>query len=75
MPKLPEKYVLVAAGGGVAKKTAGDENNYPNCQKAIEEMRLENRVKLMVNVSDEVRRILFNACDLYVSPNIKVPER
>lgn len=73
MPKLPENYVLIAAGGAIASKTAGDENNYSNCEKAVREMNLENRVKLLVNLPREDIKVLFNACDLYISPNIKVP--
>ena len=73
MPKLPEDYILVAAGGGIAKKTAGDKNYYPKCKKAVEDLRMENRVKLMLNLKRSDIKILFNACDLYISPNIKVP--
>jgi glycosyltransferase involved in cell wall biosynthesis len=73
MPNLPENYVLVAAGGGIAKKTAGDENYFPKCQKAARELGLENRVKLILNIKRSDMKILFNACDLYISPNIKVP--
>jgi phosphatidylinositol alpha-1,6-mannosyltransferase len=72
MPELPENYVLLAAGGAIASKTAGDENNYPNCEKAVVELGLTNRVKLLVNLPREEIKILFNACDLYISPNIKV---
>lgn len=73
MPKLPENYILIAAGGAIASKTAGDENNYPNCAKAIRELNLENRVKLLINLPRKDLKILFNTCDIYVSPNIKVP--
>lgn len=73
MPELPENYILAAAGGGVANKTAGDENYYPKCKKAIEELGFENRVKLMLNLEREKLKTLFNACDIYISPNIKVP--
>jgi glycosyltransferase involved in cell wall biosynthesis len=73
MPKLPENYLLVAAGGGIAKKTAGDENYYPKCEKAVEDLGMENRVKLMLNLERPEIKTLFNTCDLYISPNIKVP--
>ena len=73
MPKLPENFILVAAGGMVYNKTAGDENDYPNAQKAIQDLHLENRVKLMGNLPRPDMKILFNAADVYVSPNIKVP--
>jgi len=73
MPRLPENYILVAAGGAIAKKTAGDENNYPNCERAVRETRLEKRVKLLVNLPRMDMKTLFNASYLYISPNIKVP--
>jgi len=72
MPKLPENFILVAAGGAIASKTAGDENNLINCQKATEELGLEKRVKLLVNIPREQMKILFNTADIYISPNIKV---
>ncbi len=73
MPKLPENYVLAAAGGGIAQKTVGDENFYPKCKKAVKELRLENRVKLLLNLPRSDMKTLFNSCDLYISPNIKAP--
>jgi len=72
MTKLPNNYFLVAAGGGISKKTAGDENNLPNCEKAIKDLELQDRVRLMVNLEREKIKILFNTADLYISPNIKV---
>ena len=73
MPKLPENYILVAAGGAVAAKTAGDGNNYPNCIKAVKELKLENRVKFFINLPRKDIKILFNVCDVFIQPNIKVP--
>lgn len=72
MPKLPENYILVAAGGAVAAKTAGDENNYPNCVKAVKELNLEKRVKFFINLPRESMKILFNTCDIFIQPNIKI---
>lgn len=73
MPKLPENYILVAAGGGVAKKTAGDESIFSDCADCAKELDLEKRVRLIPNIPQPDMNILFNACDLYISPNIKVP--
>ena len=73
MPKLPENYILVSAGGVVASKTAGDENYFPKCLKAIKELGLENQVKMFPNLLESKMRILFNTVDLYISPNIQVP--
>lgn len=72
VPGLPENYVFVAAGAVVSNVTAGDENEFPNCEKAVRELGLEDRVKLLTNLSREDFKALFNASDLYVSPNIKV---
>lgn len=73
MPKLPEEVVFVAAGAVVAKATAGDGSVYPACQKAVQELGLESRVKLLTNLPQEHMNILFNTADLVVSPNIRVP--
>ncbi|MDR3558940.1 MAG: glycosyltransferase family 4 protein, partial [Candidatus Pacebacteria bacterium] len=72
MPQLPAEYILIAAGGGVAKNTAGDENDYPRCVNAVKELKLSERVKLFINMPRADMKVLFNACDLYISPNIKV---
>lgn len=73
MPKLPPNYILVAAGGAIAKKTAGDENNYENCAKAVRESNLSERIRLLVNIPRKDIKTIFNTCDVYISPNIKVP--
>jgi glycosyltransferase involved in cell wall biosynthesis len=73
VPKLPENYIFVAAGPMVASKTAGDENYYEHAEKAVKELHLENRVRLLTKLKRDGIKILFNSCDLYVSPNIKVP--
>ncbi|MCX6766461.1 MAG: glycosyltransferase family 4 protein [Candidatus Moranbacteria bacterium] len=73
MLNLPENYIFVAAGGGIASKTAGDENYYPKCKQAVEDLKMENRVKLLLNLKRSDIKTLFNVCDLYISPNIKVP--
>jgi glycosyltransferase involved in cell wall biosynthesis len=72
MPVLPESYILVAAGGAIANATAGDENNYANCLKAVSDMGLEDRVKLIVNIKQKDMNTIYNTCDVYISPNIKV---
>jgi phosphatidylinositol alpha-1,6-mannosyltransferase len=73
MSKLPEEYILIAAGGVVAKKTAGDKNYYPVCLKAIRDNNLGERVRLLTNLPWKKMKILFNTADLFVSPNIKIP--
>jgi phosphatidylinositol alpha-1,6-mannosyltransferase len=64
MPKLPENVIYIVAGDGPDKE---------NIQNAVSENNLEKRVKILGYVSNETRNILFNACDLFIQPNIKVP--
>jgi len=64
LPKLPENVIYIVAGDGPDKE---------NIRNAISEKNLEKRTKLLGYVSDEDRNILFNTCDLFVQPNIKVP--
>lgn len=64
LPKLPENVIYIVAGDGPDKE---------NIQSAISENNLEKRVKLLGYVSDETRNILYNTCDLFIQPNIKVP--
>jgi glycosyltransferase involved in cell wall biosynthesis len=73
VPNLPENTLFVAAGAVVGKATAGDESYYPKCVKAIRELGLENKVKLLTNLPWNDMKILFNTVDLAVSPNIRVP--
>jgi len=72
MPRLSENYILVVAGGMVAKKTTGDTNDYENIEKAVQDLNLSKRVILLTNLQRPDMKILFSTCDLYVSPNIKV---
>jgi len=72
VPRLPENYFFVAIGGIVSASAAGNENNFQKCEKAIAELRLESKVKLIGNIPENDKLILLNAADLYVSPNIKV---
>lgn len=72
MPKLPEEYVFVAMGGRVSKSTAGDEDSFTLSEKAVKKNNLEDRVRLLTNLTDEEKTILFNTVDLIVSPNINI---
>lgn len=73
LPKLPENYFFIAVGGIVSNSSAGNENVFPACQKAIDELGLEMRAKLIGNIPEHDKLILLNTADLYVSPNISVP--
>jgi len=73
MPKLVDDIVMIAAGHRVAKNTAGDPDNFLECERVIEEKGLTNRVKLLPSLSQEGIEILLNTTDLVVSPNIHHP--
>ncbi|EKE16302.1 MAG: Glycosyl transferase, group 1 family [uncultured bacterium] len=63
MPKLPENIIYIIAGDGPDKE---------NIQKAIEKNNLFSRVKMLGYVSDEIRNVLMNTCDIFIQPNIKI---
>jgi len=63
MPKLDEKILYAVAGDGPDKQNISD---------AIKETGLEKSVFLLGRVSDEVRDTLFNTCDLFIQPNIRI---
>jgi glycosyltransferase involved in cell wall biosynthesis len=73
MPRLAENVVMVATGHRVSKNTAGDPDNFEDCEKTIAENNLENRVKLMPNLLQKDLEVLLNTVDLAVSPNINYP--
>jgi glycosyltransferase involved in cell wall biosynthesis len=63
IPKLPENTLYVVAGDGIDKN---------NIEQAVTETNSAHHVKLLGYVSDEVRDILFNTCDIFIQPNIRV---
>lgn len=73
MPLLPANYILIGAGGRVAKKTVGDSDIFPDCEKNIKEKYLNGRVFLFPNIAQDKMNLLFNTVDLFISPNVKVP--
>jgi len=72
LPKLPKEYVFIAAGGVVSKKTAGDQDYFPLCQKTVREHNLKDRIHLLTNLPWKYMKILFNTADIIVSPNIRI---
>lgn len=72
MPLLPKEYVLIAAGGRVKKNTAGDQDDFINCEKAIVENHLEEQVRLFPSIPFKQVKLLYNSVDMVISPNIKV---
>jgi phosphatidylinositol alpha-1,6-mannosyltransferase len=73
MPRLAENIVMIATGYRVSKNTAGDPDNFVDCQKAIRDNQLENRVKLMPTLPQSDLEVLLNTADLVVSPNVNYP--
>ncbi len=73
MPELPKNVVMLAAGGRVARNTAGDKDDFLNSEKAILKNKLENRVKLFPAIPQADLKILLNTVDLVVSPNLHIP--
>lgn len=73
VPKLPESALFVAAGSVVGKNTAGDADYFPACERAVRELGLGDRVRLLTNLPRPDLLTLLNSSDLAVSPNIPVP--
>jgi phosphatidyl-myo-inositol dimannoside synthase len=64
LPLLPEEVVLVIAGDGrEAEQVRG----------AVMASGLERRVRMLGEVDDAERELLFRGADLFVQPNIAVP--
>ncbi len=73
MPLLPDNVLLVTAGAVVKKSTPGDSDIYPACERAVSELGLEKRVKLLTNLPWENIQLLYHTADIVISPNIVVP--
>jgi phosphatidylinositol alpha-1,6-mannosyltransferase len=72
MPELPKNVLMIAAGGRVSKKTAGDKDDFINSENAIIKNKLQDRVRLIPSIPQSDLKVLLNTVDLVVSPNIKV---
>jgi len=64
---------MVAAGARVGKNTTGDKDDFEVCEKIIKEKKLGDRVKLIPFIPEEDKRVLLNAVDIVISPNVKTP--
>jgi phosphatidylinositol alpha-1,6-mannosyltransferase len=73
MPMLPDDVVMIAAGYRVSRNTAGDADNFDDCEEAVKAKNLQQRVRLMPSLPQEDLEILLNTVDLVVSPNINYP--
>jgi len=63
MPNMPDNVFYLVAGSG-AEKIA--------LEHAIHRHKLDNRVCLLGAVSNNDRKVLFNTCDVFVQPNIRL---
>lgn len=73
MPKLSENIVMIAVGHRVGKNTAGDRDDFLDCEKAIINNKLEKRVKLAPSLPQKDLEVLLNTVDMVVAPNVKIP--
>ncbi|MCX6766070.1 MAG: glycosyltransferase family 4 protein [Candidatus Moranbacteria bacterium] len=65
--------VMPKLGGNIIYVVAGDGPDREKVRMAIEKNNLRGQVKALGYVTDEARNVLFNTCDLFIQPNIKVP--
>jgi phosphatidylinositol alpha-1,6-mannosyltransferase len=64
MPRLPAHAFLLIAGTGPEDSAVRD---------AVRDHGLESRVQVLGSVDDETRALLFAGCDMFVMPNLPVP--
>jgi phosphatidylinositol alpha-1,6-mannosyltransferase len=64
MPHLDKSYLYLIVGDGP---------EYDYIQEAVTRQNLQDRVILLGRVSDEERNLIYNASDIFIMPNIKVP--
>lgn len=72
VPLLSNDIVFVAAGGVPQNAIPGDSNTFPECQQLVQELHLENRVRLLKNIPWSDIQVLLNTSDIAVAPNIPV---
>lgn len=64
MPRLEDSCLYVVAGEGPERGTI---------QEIVDRYNLQDRVLLLGEVSDEDRKFIYNASDIFIMPNITVP--
>lgn len=64
LPKLPDNFLYVIAGGGP---------DHTRIQQAAAEAKQTNKVLLLGRVSDKQLSVLYNTADAFIQPNISVP--
>jgi len=63
MPRLEDSCLYVVAGEGPERKTI---------QEIVDRYNLQDRVLLLGELSDEDRKFIYNASDIFIMPNITV---
>jgi phosphatidylinositol alpha-1,6-mannosyltransferase len=63
MPELDTSYLYIIAGHGP---------EYQLILRKVKERDLQNRVVMLGRVSEKVRRLIYNAADIFIMPNITV---
>lgn len=64
MPRLGDSYLYVVAGEGPERRAI---------QNMVDQYDLQGRVLLLGEISDEDRKLIYNASDIFIMPNITVP--
>lgn len=64
MPRLEGSYLYVVAGKGPEQRTI---------QEIVDRFKLQGCVLLSGEVSDEDRKFIYNASDIFIMPNITIP--
>jgi len=73
MPRLPPETIFIAAGPRIAVGAAGDAGSYDDCERAIAERGLAERVCLLTTLPWPHIKLLYATADVVVSPNVRVP--
>jgi len=60
MPRLDSNYIYIVAGEGP---------EFDRIKRSVSSLNLENRVLMLGRVSNEARKILLNASDIFIMPN------
>ena len=64
IPRLEDSYLYVVAGEGSERGTI---------QEVVGRCKLQGRVLLLGEVSNEDRKLIYNASDIFIMPNITIP--
>lgn len=73
LPRLPANVLFVAAGPRIVAGAAGDADDFEDCERAVRERGLGERVVLLTALPWAQIKLLYATADVVVSPNIRVP--